>query len=176
MRFLSNFECKIIFVCSNNFWHQQDSNSLFNNRHWQRNRSKLELQYQLHVLFLLQCFFAHLKSRQSEVQCGKAVSQSNLPTANSNGPKKLNNDHIAMVTCGVINTMPVHARAATVPDSSPVVSKLSLLINYLLGKRLGYARGGRFQSSTPNTNNDRRLGMFFSQFSTVHLPWLSKTT
>ena len=27
------------------------------------------------------------------------------------------------------------------PDSSPVVSKLSLLINYLLGKRLGYARG-----------------------------------
>ena len=29
----------------------------------------------------------------------------------------------------------------TVPDSSPVVSKLSLLINYLLGKSLGYARG-----------------------------------
>ena len=29
MRFLSNFGCKIIFVCSNNFWHQQDSNSLF---------------------------------------------------------------------------------------------------------------------------------------------------
>ena len=28
-----------------------------------------------------------------------------------------------------------------VPDSSPVVSKLSLLINYLLRKRLGYARG-----------------------------------
>ena len=27
------------------------------------------------------------------------------------------------------------------PDSSPVFSKLSLLINYLLGKRLGYARG-----------------------------------
>ena len=27
------------------------------------------------------------------------------------------------------------------PDTSPVVSKLSLLINYLLGKRLGYARG-----------------------------------
>ena len=26
-------------------------------------------------------------------------------------------------------------------DSSPVVSKLSLVINYLLGKRLGYARG-----------------------------------
>ena len=26
-------------------------------------------------------------------------------------------------------------------DSSPVVSKLSLLINYLLGKRLGYVRG-----------------------------------
>ena len=26
-------------------------------------------------------------------------------------------------------------------DSSPVVSKLSLLINYLLRKRLGYARG-----------------------------------
>ena len=29
MRYLSNFGCKIIFVCSNNFWHQQDSNSLF---------------------------------------------------------------------------------------------------------------------------------------------------
>ena len=29
MRFLSNFGCKIIFMCSNNFWHQQDSNSLF---------------------------------------------------------------------------------------------------------------------------------------------------
>ena len=29
MRFLSNFGCKIIFVCSNNFWHQQDSNSLY---------------------------------------------------------------------------------------------------------------------------------------------------
>ena len=29
MRFLSNFRCKIIFMCSNNFWHQQDSNSLF---------------------------------------------------------------------------------------------------------------------------------------------------
>ena len=26
-------------------------------------------------------------------------------------------------------------------DSSPVVSKLSQVINYLLGKRLGYARG-----------------------------------
>ena len=29
MRFLSNFGCKIIFMCSVNFWHQQDSNSLF---------------------------------------------------------------------------------------------------------------------------------------------------
>ena len=29
MRFLSNFGCKIIFICSVNFWHQQDSNSLF---------------------------------------------------------------------------------------------------------------------------------------------------
>ena len=29
MRFLSNFGCKISFVCSNNFWHQQDPNSLF---------------------------------------------------------------------------------------------------------------------------------------------------
>ena len=29
VRFLSNFGCKIIFVCSVNFWHQQDSNSLF---------------------------------------------------------------------------------------------------------------------------------------------------
>ena len=29
MRFLSNFECKIIFMRSVNFWHQQDSNSLF---------------------------------------------------------------------------------------------------------------------------------------------------
>ena len=26
---LSNFRCKIIFMCSVNFWHQQDSNSLF---------------------------------------------------------------------------------------------------------------------------------------------------
>ena len=24
-----NFGCKIIFMCSSNFWHQQDSNSLF---------------------------------------------------------------------------------------------------------------------------------------------------
>ena len=30
MRFLSNFGCKIIFMWSVNFWHQQDSNSLFN--------------------------------------------------------------------------------------------------------------------------------------------------
>ena len=29
MRFLSNFGCKIMFMCSVNFWHQQDSNSLF---------------------------------------------------------------------------------------------------------------------------------------------------
>ena len=29
MRFLSNFGCTIIFMCSLNFWHQQDSNSLF---------------------------------------------------------------------------------------------------------------------------------------------------
>ena len=29
VRFLSNFGCKIIFMCSDNFWHQQDSNSLF---------------------------------------------------------------------------------------------------------------------------------------------------
>ena len=29
MRFLSNFGCKIIFMCSVNFWHQQESNSLF---------------------------------------------------------------------------------------------------------------------------------------------------
>ena len=32
------------------------------------------------------------------------------------------------------------------PDSSPVVSKLSLLVNYLLGKRLGYALGLSFPS------------------------------
>ena len=30
MRFLSNFGCKIMFMCSVNFCHQQDSNSLFN--------------------------------------------------------------------------------------------------------------------------------------------------
>ena len=29
MRFLSNFGCKIIFICSVNFWHQQASNALF---------------------------------------------------------------------------------------------------------------------------------------------------
>ena len=29
MRFLSNFACKIIFMCSVNFWQQQDYNSLF---------------------------------------------------------------------------------------------------------------------------------------------------
>ena len=29
MRFLSNFGCTIIFMCSVNFWHQQVSNSLF---------------------------------------------------------------------------------------------------------------------------------------------------
>ena len=29
MHFLSNFGCKIIFIWSVNFWHQQDSNSLF---------------------------------------------------------------------------------------------------------------------------------------------------
>ena len=29
MRFLSNFGCRIIFMRSVNFWHQQDSNSLF---------------------------------------------------------------------------------------------------------------------------------------------------
>ena len=34
-------------------------------------------------------------------------------------------------------------------DSSPVVSKLSLLINYSLGKRLGYARGKMARSSLP---------------------------
>ena len=30
MHFLSNFACKIIFMCSVNFWQQQDYNSLFN--------------------------------------------------------------------------------------------------------------------------------------------------
>ena len=29
MRFLSNFGCKIIFICFDYFWHQQDSKSLF---------------------------------------------------------------------------------------------------------------------------------------------------
>ena len=29
MRFLSKFECKIIFMRFVNFWHQQDCNSLF---------------------------------------------------------------------------------------------------------------------------------------------------
>ena len=29
MRFLSNFRCKIIVMCSVNFWHQQNSNLLF---------------------------------------------------------------------------------------------------------------------------------------------------
>ena len=29
MRFLSNFGCKIVFMCSAIFWHQQDSSSLF---------------------------------------------------------------------------------------------------------------------------------------------------
>ena len=38
-------------------------------------------------------------------------------------------------------------------DSPPVVSKWSLLINYLLGKRLGYARGedGRREASFPSS-------------------------
>ena len=36
MRFLSNFGCKIIFMCSVNFCHQQDSNSSFKG-HWSRN-------------------------------------------------------------------------------------------------------------------------------------------
>ena len=36
-------------------------------------------------------------------------------------------------------------------DSSPVVSKFYLLINYLQGKRLGYARGedGKAMGSSP---------------------------
>ena len=29
IRFLSNVGCKIIFMCSVNFWHKQDYNSLF---------------------------------------------------------------------------------------------------------------------------------------------------
>ena len=29
MHFLSNFRCKITFMCSVNFWQQEDSNSLF---------------------------------------------------------------------------------------------------------------------------------------------------
>ena len=29
MRFLSNFGCKIILICSFNFWHQKGSNPLF---------------------------------------------------------------------------------------------------------------------------------------------------
>ena len=29
MRFLANFSCEIIFMCSVNFLHQQDSSSLF---------------------------------------------------------------------------------------------------------------------------------------------------
>ena len=29
IRFLSNFACKILFMCYINFWHQQDSNSFF---------------------------------------------------------------------------------------------------------------------------------------------------
>ena len=29
MRYLSNFGGKILFMCSVNFWHKQDSNSLF---------------------------------------------------------------------------------------------------------------------------------------------------
>ena len=32
MRYLSNFGCKIIFMRAVNFWHQQDSNSLFKGR------------------------------------------------------------------------------------------------------------------------------------------------
>ena len=32
MRYLSNFGCKTIFMRSVNFWHQQDSNSLFKGR------------------------------------------------------------------------------------------------------------------------------------------------
>ena len=33
MRFLSNAGCKIIFMCSVNFWHQQDYNST-QGKHW----------------------------------------------------------------------------------------------------------------------------------------------
>ena len=29
MRFLSNFGCKIIFMCFDYFWHQQGSKSMF---------------------------------------------------------------------------------------------------------------------------------------------------
>ena len=36
MRFLSNFACKLIFMYSVNFWHQQDSNSLLKWKQWSR--------------------------------------------------------------------------------------------------------------------------------------------
>ena len=69
----------------------------------------------------------------------------------SSEPHKMN--EWILVTSGFTARLPVkklhqHKFKATTtrlsglgPDSSPIISKLSLLINYLLGKRLDYARG-----------------------------------
>ena len=45
MRFLSNFGCKIIFVCSVNFGHQQDSTPLFKGITWPLSPSGLFVKF-----------------------------------------------------------------------------------------------------------------------------------
>ena len=66
MPFFSNFGCKIIFICSVNFWHQQDINSLFKGSiAWS---CDLLVQVQdsssLHLTFVVFCLFCVIRKQQ----------------------------------------------------------------------------------------------------------------
>ena len=71
MRFLSNFGCKIIFMCSVNFWHQQDSSSLKEALvTWSLCASDLFNWYSVGACNSVHLIFCRIRSFQGELDFG----------------------------------------------------------------------------------------------------------
>ena len=81
MPFFSNFGCKIIFICSVNFWHQQDTNSLFKGSiAWScdllvqvQDSSSLHLTF---VVFCLLCVIRKQKLKENNHCVCQSINQS----------------------------------------------------------------------------------------------------
>ena len=94
---------------------------------------------------LLACFVANSLKIDVSYSSTKRSVQRNVKFGGSKAKAKLLS-RVSHKVCRRLSSSVLLRKFTTTSshagsDSSPVVSKLSLLINYLLGKRLGYARG-----------------------------------